>query len=295
MSHHVPPTNQPHHIHNLQNNLKNFNATSKLKQATCAFIASQLLLKQEKEEIDEVFRALDTGCDGKLTKDEVKAGYFDYYGKVLTDEEIDTMFQNINYAGTGAISYSEFVVAAMFEKNLLDNARLQAAFAMFDSDGDGMISLENFKSVLSFFKEETDGDDEVDDYILEKVIKQVDSDGDGKISYQDFQEMMFKTVAVAEPPKTVQDPTIATPSVVPIPKRRGHVRHKSVVEVKGASSVMNVFAEAVAGDFNPKRHRRNHSHLSHFSQEFAKVTTAASGHTKHATMHTLPDIQENSI
>ena len=44
------------------NNLKTFNATSKLKQATCAFIASQLLLKQEKEEIDEVFRALGTYC-----------------------------------------------------------------------------------------------------------------------------------------------------------------------------------------------------------------------------------------
>lgn len=41
-------------------NLKSFNATTKLKQATCSFIASQLLLKQEKEEIDEVFRALGT-------------------------------------------------------------------------------------------------------------------------------------------------------------------------------------------------------------------------------------------
>lgn len=51
------------------NNLKNFNATSKLKQATCSFIASQLLLKQEKEEIDEVFRVLGTKIHLCLTCD----------------------------------------------------------------------------------------------------------------------------------------------------------------------------------------------------------------------------------
>ena len=47
-------------------NLQNFNAKSKLKQATYAFIASQLLSKQEKEQIDKVFRAMDLNGDGKL-------------------------------------------------------------------------------------------------------------------------------------------------------------------------------------------------------------------------------------
>lgn len=43
--------------------LHTFQANSKLKQAACAFIASQLLLKEEKEEIDNVFRTLDMDCD----------------------------------------------------------------------------------------------------------------------------------------------------------------------------------------------------------------------------------------
>lgn len=63
-------------MHNLQKdvalsaltNLKSFNASSKLKQATYAFIASQLLSKQEKMEIDKVFRAMDINGDGKLSK-----------------------------------------------------------------------------------------------------------------------------------------------------------------------------------------------------------------------------------
>ena len=53
-------------------NLSNFNAKSKLKQATYAFIASQLLSKSEKEHIDKVFRAMDLNGDGKLCKSEIK-------------------------------------------------------------------------------------------------------------------------------------------------------------------------------------------------------------------------------
>jgi calcium-dependent protein kinase len=73
-------------------NLQNFNAQSKLKQATYAFIASQLLSKQEKEQIDKVFRAMDLNGDGKLQKDEIKKGYAEFFGRNLTDQEVDELF-----------------------------------------------------------------------------------------------------------------------------------------------------------------------------------------------------------
>jgi Ca2+-binding EF-hand superfamily protein len=44
------------------------------------------LSKQEKEDIDKVFRAMDANGDGKLSKDEIKNGYLEYFGKSLTDE-----------------------------------------------------------------------------------------------------------------------------------------------------------------------------------------------------------------
>ena len=58
----------------------------KLKQATYAFIALQLLSKQEKEEIDRVFRAMDKNGDDKLQKDEIKAGYAEPFWRNLSDE-----------------------------------------------------------------------------------------------------------------------------------------------------------------------------------------------------------------
>ena len=202
-----------------------------------------------------------------LTKEEVQHGYFDFYGRKLTDQEVDKMFQNINHAGTGVISYSEFVVAAMFEKNLIDNSRLEAAFAMFDSDGDGVISVDNFKQVLSFFKDETESDENVDEYILNKIIKQVDSDGDGQISYLDFQKMMIATVAEENPPDLTAPPPPIPPPTTTTPMK-GHVRQRSaIMDVANAESYMSLFAEAALLDSEEasKRHRRNLSHLSHFA------------------------------
>ena len=105
-------------------NLQNFNASSKLKQATYAFIASQLLSKQEKEQIDKVFRAMDVNGDGKLQKSEIKAGYAEFFGRQLTDDEVDEMFAKVDADNSGEIEYSEFVVATLNEKNLLSGNKL---------------------------------------------------------------------------------------------------------------------------------------------------------------------------
>jgi len=126
-------------------NLQNFNAQSKLKQATFAFIASQLLSKNEKEQIDKVFRAMDTNGDGKLSKEEIKNGYAEYFGRTLNDQEVDEMYDKVDTDKSGAIDYSEFVVATMNEKNLLSNNKLQTAFKMFDKDGGGSISTDEIR------------------------------------------------------------------------------------------------------------------------------------------------------
>ena len=169
-------------------NLKNFNASSKLKQATYAFIAAQLLTKQEKEKIDEVFRAMDLNGDGKLSKEEIKIGYKEFFGKDLADEEIDEMFDRVDADGNGEIDYSEFVVATMNEKNLLSSNKLQTAFKMFDKDGGGSISTDEIKQVLSFGQT-------LDESVVNQIIKQVDENGDGEISYDEFAAMMLKNIS----------------------------------------------------------------------------------------------------
>ena len=63
-------------------------------------------------------------------------------------EEIDKLFEQIDVDGSGAIDYSEFVMATVNQKNLMTNDKLMAAFKMFDADNSGTISPEEIKLVL---------------------------------------------------------------------------------------------------------------------------------------------------
>ena len=113
-------------------NLKTFRADQKLKQATFAFIASQLLSKSEKENLARIFKAIDKNGDGKLSKEEIMDGYDQFFGKNMDKNDVEKMFDAVDIDKSGFIDYSEFVIASMNEKNLLTNEKLQQAFKMFD-------------------------------------------------------------------------------------------------------------------------------------------------------------------
>ena len=166
-------------------NLKGFKADTTMKQATFAFIASQLLSKTERDGLAKVFKAFDKNGDGKLSMQEVKEGYLEHYGKVMSDEEVETMFNAVDTDKSGFIDYSEFVVAAMKEDQLTTNEKLQAAFKMFDKDGSGIISPEEIKDVLSFGNANA-----LSKEAIEAIVKQVDENGDGEISFDEFVDMM---------------------------------------------------------------------------------------------------------
>ena len=48
--------------------------------------------KAERDHIDGVFRKLDTENTGRLSKEELRVGFFELYGKAITDEELEVMF-----------------------------------------------------------------------------------------------------------------------------------------------------------------------------------------------------------
>ena len=166
-------------------NMKGFKVDQTLKQATYAFIASQLLSKSEKDNLAKVFKAFDKNGDGKLSMEEVKEGYLEHYGKVMSDEEVEQMFNAVDTDKSGFIDYSEFVIAAMNERQLTSNDKLQAAFKMFDKDGSGIISADEIREVLQF-----GGSSSLSATAVQQIINQVDENGDGEISFEEFVAMM---------------------------------------------------------------------------------------------------------
>jgi len=111
-------------------------------------MASQLVTKEEKEKLASMFKSFDKNGDGRLDKKEIQEGYAKYHSKVVTDEEINTIFQQIDVDGSGYIDYTEFVASAMNQSDLMSGNKLDRAFDLFDNDKSGSISLKEIRDVL---------------------------------------------------------------------------------------------------------------------------------------------------
>lgn len=168
-------------------NLKDFRAEMKLQQAAITFIVSQLASKDQMDELQRAFKALDINKTGVLSKEELMIGYRQFMGD-LAEAEVDRIMAIADTDKSGAIDYSEWVVATINKEQLLSDEKLKQAFDLFDRDGGGSISSSEIKEVLGIGKK-------FDDKIWNEIIGEVDIDGDGEISYDEFKQMMCKLLS----------------------------------------------------------------------------------------------------
>lgn len=72
---------------NLITNMKKFKSDRKLEQATVSFIVTQLVSKEERNELLSQFQTWDKNGDGVLSKEEIFEGYKQLYGEIKAMEE----------------------------------------------------------------------------------------------------------------------------------------------------------------------------------------------------------------
>ena len=156
------------------NNLIQFNNDTKLRQTVYAFIASQLLTKQEREQYRRVFEQLDVDLSGTLTEDEFIRGTKKFFGEQLTESDALQLYKKIDLNGDGTIQFNEFVLVTLHKDELHSQQKLRAAFDMMDKNGDNTISPDELLEVFSF-------NENFDLRMAEEMIRQVDTNRDGGI------------------------------------------------------------------------------------------------------------------
>ena len=90
-------------------------------------MAGQLVGKKEREELATMFQTFDKNNDGRLDICELKQGYSNL-GKIVSDDELEKTFAQIDFDGSGYIDYTEFIAATMDMKAAASNEYLERAF-----------------------------------------------------------------------------------------------------------------------------------------------------------------------
>ena len=138
----------------------------------------------EKLLLQKVFEVFDSDCDGKITSNELKRIYKEELNEDLSMEELRAIMKNVDLDQSGSIDYSEFIMATINRKRLLDRENLENTFKLFDKDSDGFLTIPELKLAFSEI--------ELDNAEWKAIVKEVDKNGDGQISLEEFFQLFNK-------------------------------------------------------------------------------------------------------
>lgn len=128
----------------------------------------------------------DKDGDGTIDSDEL-ANVLQVLGMSPTKEELEILLDSVDADRNGVIDLEEFVdvMRGHLHSGPQDpDAELREAFAVFDKDGNGLISPEELKGALLNLGEK------MEDREIGAMIAAADKDGNGMIDYEEFIAMM---------------------------------------------------------------------------------------------------------
>ena len=103
---------------------------------------------QTAADMSTVFQSFDADSSGMLSKEEFR-GAMQKIVPELSAEDLDQLFDIIDYDKNNLISYTEFLAATLDPRDM-DIGELNKAFRLFDEDGNGYISKDEMRKVFFF-------------------------------------------------------------------------------------------------------------------------------------------------
>ncbi|KDN35893.1 putative CDC31-spindle pole body component, centrin [Tilletiaria anomala UBC 951] len=143
------------------------------------------LSDEQRQEIREAFELFDTDKDGAIDYHELKVA-MRALGFDLKKAEVLKILRDSDKSGQGVMEWEDFnriMSERIASRDPMEEVR--RAFALFDDDGTGRISLRNLRRVAKELGES------LDDEELQAMIDEFDLDQDGEINEQEFVHIMM--------------------------------------------------------------------------------------------------------
>jgi len=124
------------------------------------------LTEEQIAEFKEAFQIFDKDGDGAITTKELGT-VMRSLGQIPSEETLKMMIQEVDKDGSGTIDFREFL--GLMEKKLRENDtedELIEAFRVFDRDGNGLISAQELRFVITTAGEKLQ-EEEIDELIRE--------------------------------------------------------------------------------------------------------------------------------
>ncbi|ORM40299.1 Calmodulin [Babesia sp. Xinjiang] len=143
------------------------------------------LSEEQIAEFKEAFSLFDRDGDGSITTKELGT-VMRSLGQNPTEAELADMINDIDTSGSGAIDFPEFLILMARKMKEGDTEEeLVQAFKVFDRDGNGFISAQELRHVMTNLGEKLTNEE------VEEMLREADVDGDGKINYEEFVKLMI--------------------------------------------------------------------------------------------------------
>ena len=137
--------------------LRSFKGQSSFKKAAMNLFV-KTATEEEVQDLRAQFQAIDTDGTGMIDAQELHAILMQKRVNV-SDAEVADMINQMDYHDNKQINYSEFLAASIDVQSFLTESRLKVVFNQFDTDASGVITEENIFFAMQKLGRETRRED----------------------------------------------------------------------------------------------------------------------------------------